>query len=562
MPTAVQRGFASEDLYKQFLKDADLLKSEGLIADEDYNKIVSGSFEEAQDALSRTYGASDKARSKLLKIGDLDEFSDVVETPSGLVFGFAKPPKTTIGEEAKTATAGIGIESILAAADALTTEKPVPGEKPLTFPQYPTAGDITKAVVSKAKERAKEEVPQITFAEAKEEIETELEKPREMGGEKATPLITPVEEVQSFWDALKPQTIDPEVGKELDQGLTSVFVSKTDDGKYVESGLAYGARLLGTLPEIAIGAVEGAITDKELGEAITGRVAKGRGFTGAGYDIAEALSEATGLKKGSAEREVLGELFSIVGFVGDILVPLDFFIGDAARAVSTVAELSKVGTTTAGAGRFVPSSGLSVDNAIRTGVNNFSTEAGNIKAAKDFLQEYDVADDVLADIGLDFIANAKTAEEVKTARNFLDYSARRALRTTTSVEEQKGILDAWAEATQGLKTTEPTVFEADLLATAKTLEGTTRAEKGIDIFAESVLKTSAEKQLLDVRARLSPRRVLPFGDNYILGKDLKEVGDEARALFESVKPLEQITEALEAGRKPVIVIGEDITQLS
>ena len=195
MPTAVQRGFASEDLYKQFLKDADLLKSEGLITDEDYNTIVSGSFGEAQDALSRTYGASDKARSKLLKVGDLDEFSDVVETPSGLVFGFAKPPKTTIGEEAKTATAGLGIESILAAADRLSPiEKPVEGEKPLPLPKIPPPGDLTKAVVAKAQEVASKRTPKQPFPEAKAEIEQAVIEPIRTSAGDVSPIqvVAPV----------------------------------------------------------------------------------------------------------------------------------------------------------------------------------------------------------------------------------------------------------------------------------------------------------------------------------------------------------------------------------
>ena len=556
MPTAVQRGFISEELYNQFLKDADLLKAEGLIADEDYTKIVSGSFQEAQDALSRSYGASDKAKSKLLKVGDLDEFSDVVETPSGLVFGFPKLP-TAPKETFETATAGLGIESILAAADRLSPiEKPVEGEKPLPLPKIPPPGDLTKAVVAKAQEVASKRTPKQPFPEAKAEIEQAVIEPIRTSAGDVSPIqvVAPVEP-KTLIDALLPQQIETELGQQLNQGLTSLLVKEKEDGTYQESAVGYVARLLGTFPEIAIGAVEAGLTDKTLSEAVVQRVAKGRGFTGAGYDIAEAISDATGLEKGSPEREVLGEGLSLVGFIGDILVPLDFWVGDAVKGVSTALELATGGARTeGGAGAFIPIGARSVDSALGTAVNRFSTNPENLGSATQVIRdiaktgETRVAPEILTDLGLETINP-----------NMIDNAAMDALRKAETEADKAGVIQTWRRiSTKQSRGASPTPFQADLNKTFETLQDISASSKGEELLAESLLKTSGQKQVLEIATTLTPNKVVPVGDKFILGKDLADIGRKVKEFFAPTDALKQVETAVLKGETPSVVIPDDI----
>ena len=556
MPTAVQRGFISEELYNQFLKDADLLKAEGLIADEDYTKIVSGSFQEAQDALSRSYGASDKAKSKLLKVGDLDEFQDVVETPSGLVFGFPKLP-TAPKETFETATAGLGIESILAAADRLSPiEKPVEGEKPLPLPKITPPGDLTKAVVAKAQEVASKRTPKQPFPEAKAEIEQAVIEPIRTSAGDVSPIqvVAPVEP-KTLIDALLPQQIETELGQQLNQGLTSLLVKEKEDGTYQESAVGYVARLLGTLPEIAIGAVEAGLTDKTLSEAVVQRVAKGRGFTGAGYDIAEAISDATGLEKGSPEREVLGEGLSLVGFIGDILVPLDFWVGDAVKGISTALELATgASRTEGGAGAFIPTTARSVDSALGTAVNRFSTNPENLGSATQVIRdiaktgETRVAPEKLTDLGLETISP-----------NMIDNAAMDALRKAQTEADKAGVIQTWRRiSTKQSRGASPTPFQADLNKTFETLQDITASSKGEELLAESLLKTSGQKQVLEIATTLTPNKVVPVGDKFILGKDLADIGRKVKEFFAPTDALKQVETAVLKGETPSVVIPDDI----
>ena len=100
--------------------------------------------------------------------------------------------------------------------------------------------------------------------------------------------------------------------------------------------------MLGTLPEVGIGFVEGLFGEKSIGEAVSGRIAKGRGLAGAGTDLVETSVELLGLDPNSPEAKFAKGLGFGVGLVFDFLVPLDLGLGDAYRLARTTQEINRL----------------------------------------------------------------------------------------------------------------------------------------------------------------------------------------------------------------------------
>lgn len=615
MPTAVQRGFVSEDLYKQFLKDADLLKSEGLIADEDYNKIVSGSYEEAQDALSRSFGATDKARSKLLKIGDVDEFSEVVETPSGLVFGFAKqsvkPPEIEIPELKPIDTSGLIVPSlpkpptlvkepkpISTAGFAFAQEPQVPEapKKPVPIPRTPRPV-APQMVVKEAQKQAFEAVKKTRSLEGPDvrermgEILEDVVVPARTADKKVaipTPSILGPFGRQEIFTKEESEAIDKQGG--FGSVLKNFMTTETEEGKIIESVPAWGLRLLGTLPEVGIGFVEGLVGEKGIGEAVSERIAKGRGLAGAGTDLADATIGYFGLDPQSPEAAVLKEGAFGLGLVFDFLVPLDLGLGDAYRIARTTQEINRLARGEGELSAIVKQLQEAKPDIIE-GVKE--TLVGGVKRTFDPLSKKPTTrqrfvDDVLTkySVNPENVANAKLAfkgvrdEPFKATAKALGIPTKQSddfikvfdTAVADVLEATKGNVDLRAGVAEVFKDTLKSAEDLDASQLSGVIANMDEGLKGIkkvataddiakaeELLAQSFLKFSGKRQLLTMSELLSDgTRAIKIGDYTIPLKDAKKISTETKDFFANVDAVKQVREAQKAGKTPVIKMDEGL----
>ena len=566
MPTAVQRGFVSEELYNQFLKDADLLKAEGLIADEDYTKIVSGSFQEAQDALSRSFGASDKAKSKLLKVGDLDEFQDVVETPSGLVFGFPKlttpkPPEISIPEPKILEAVDKALPKPITTAGFVRPEPPT--QVPLPPPPRPTLpGEVAGTAGKKAIKIVKDTKGQAgKVPEVKTQIEEAVVAPPRTADLKKTftfDFLGPFRKQEIFTDK-EIEAINKQGG--FGKIVADAVSEPTPEGKIVESTPMWIARLLGTIPETAIGVVEGVITDKTIPEAVSERIKKGRGFAGAGYDIAEAISDNLGLPKEGEEgfkeyplRAVLGEGAWLVGLLTDIVLPLDLFAGEAIKVATLASQAEKAEKAgVAVAKQIKPGFG----NIVQKGITRFAKNNDNLDIA--FRVITDTADDVIeagrAKIG--FPKKTDTAYQ-KT----LDASVASIL---TDNKINRKVKLAVIETFDKLKSADEPSRLNNLLDNVKKDVGVLKTDadainEAENLVAEKMLEFVGKNQLVKAGGLLAnTAKPIRIGNYLIPVGDAKTISAETKQLFKDADVRKQIADQLKAGvDSPVIKLDEDL----
>ena len=144
-----------------------------------------------------------------------------------------------------------------------------------------------------------------------------------------------------------PDTFTDAALSALEWGTTN----RREGAGVVESGMMYGARLAQAPVSAAVGAIEGAVTDASMADAIAENIEGGLGTMGGGIkaggwlgSLADNVIEATGLVENSTIGESIGrKLGGTVGLAIDFYIPIDLGIvgtaGTMVRQATTAAKL-------------------------------------------------------------------------------------------------------------------------------------------------------------------------------------------------------------------------------
>ena len=190
--------------------------------------------------------------------------------------------------------------------------------------------------------------------ETTERLAPIVEIPRSPSGEPRPTLLEPQrrlgveEQPVSILDSLRRQEVMFKEDRDASGLLAKALSSETPEGMIVESYPAYIGRLLGVVPEVIVGGIEAAATDKTFTEAVSKRIQEGRGFMGGAYDLGEALVDAAGIEN-EALRTIIPMRMGALGLGLDLIFPIDAGVTGAVSRVRQTAKAAKAAKGATGA---------------------------------------------------------------------------------------------------------------------------------------------------------------------------------------------------------------------
>ncbi len=460
--------------------------------------------------------------------------------------------------------------------------------------------------------------------EMKEELAPIVEVPR---GPSGAPRPYPVEpakvgEVGGVLDALRPQEIMfPEDRQALEKsGILGTALSKlisreSTEGAIVESYPAYIGRLLGVVPEVLIGGVEAALTEKTLQETVPKRIREGRGFMGGAYDLGEALVDAAGIEDENL-RQLIPMRFGALGLGLDLLYPLDSGLTSVAKKVGQTRVAGKaVGEMVEGVAKealkeAIPSVVRAElgESIAKNASARFSTNEDNIDQTASIL--YDVAKGQgvavpgsrtasARSLGLLDPANPRKLDPELLSTAYLDVSAKlqkgideaRAAGNADLVkklEDQKEALDVFTydvgdknvravlpEPRMIRKEKPPTITELEEGAIVEPVAPVTERMKFVDVdsealgaattsLSESLLKYSALKQYTELnKVFAGSKGAVNFGTFTLPRSEISAINSKVKELLSGIDAKGSLSKTgfVEVPRESLVRIKRHINQL-
>ena len=517
MPTPTRRGYSSNQEFIDFKKRLEELKNQGTITDEAF-----------QDLLTKS------------KV-DVETFLKPIAP--------AVVPAPTLPKE----------------------QRPLP--TPLPRPLVP-ASDVSAEIGKKAVKEAERLPPSVPFGEGvTEEQKKIIERiggPRSPSGKKETnilPVVGQQQEPTSWADVFSRQElVFPEDKKALEEsglvgeGLSTLLFKEDEDSRIVESNVAYLGRILGIPSEIIAATGETAVSpkarEKGFEKTLQKRIKKGEGLAGAGSDIGEALEEALDLPAGSASYPLW-----FVGLIADYYVPsTSEFIAVPLKIAKNARQINAIRKQLQGFSSplvdAVDALFKSSDNVAKRAVANFATDPINLMDATDVIRTQDLN----SGVRLGIVGKATTGELIPNLR-ITDAGFADAIANAPTPEIKAEIIDAYknfigtaykdqpiSKFTQGL------VDNASLGLTAgtRTAEDAQAAE---ELLSHSILKATAQKQLSGVEEFVSKQNPdIQLGKVILPANEARRVSETLGQITAPVRVTDQVNRALEAGKKPTIIL--------